>query len=72
MVLARSVDAAMPANANPEIYLPAGTATTVTLAGVNVSGTTGIAGNNTPVPTLSPYTCVSVVIALQGIFPSRN
>lgn len=72
MVLARSVDAAVPANANPEIYLPAGTATTVTIAGVNVSGTTGIAGSNVPVATLSPFTCVSVVIALQGIFPSRN
>lgn len=72
MVLARSVDATVPAASLPEIYLPAGTATTVTLAGVNVSGTTGIAGSNVPVATLSPYTCVSVVIALQGIFPSRN
>ncbi len=72
MVIARSVDAANPANALPEIYQPAGTPTTVTLNGVNVSGTTGIAGSNVPVATLSPYTCVSVVIALQGIFPSRN
>lgn len=72
MVLARSVDAANPASALPEIYLPSGTATTVTLAGVNVSGTTGVVGNNVPVVTLSPFTCVSVVIALQGIFPSRN
>jgi microcystin-dependent protein len=72
MVLARSVDAAPNPVSNPEIYLPAGTPTTVTLAGVNVSGTTGVAGTGVPVATLSPFTCVSVVIALQGIFPSRN
>ena len=71
-VLARSVDAASPPPSIPEIYLPPGTATTVNLAGVNISGTTGVVGNNQPAATLSPYTCVSVVIALQGIFPSRN
>jgi microcystin-dependent protein len=30
------------------------------------------AGNNLPVPVLQPYECVTFIIALQGVFPSRN
>jgi len=30
------------------------------------------AGGNQPVPDIQPYTCVNYIIALQGIFPSRN
>jgi microcystin-dependent protein len=29
------------------------------------------AGGNLPVPTLPPYLCVTFIIALEGIFPSR-
>ena len=34
--------------------------------------TTGITGSNLPTPILQPYLAVNYVIALQGIFPSRN
>ncbi len=32
----------------------------------------GSAGGGTPVPILQPLLCVSFIIALEGIFPSRN
>jgi microcystin-dependent protein len=52
----------------PLIYLPAGTAPNVTLAPTSV----GLTGGNQPFNNLSPYLAVSIVIATQGIFPSRN
>lgn len=57
----------------PEVYLPAGTTPTIAL-GLNIAGSIsiGMAGNSQPHPNLSPYLAVSVCIALQGIFPSRN
>jgi microcystin-dependent protein len=33
---------------------------------------TDLTGSNIPVSTVPPYTCVNFIIALQGIFPSRN
>lgn len=47
--------------------LPVSTTTTV-----NVSGNTGVAGNNLPVPIVQPYVVVNFIIALEGVFPSRN
>ena len=47
--------------------LPATTTTTVA-----VNGPTGLTGSNSPVPVLQPYLAVNYIIALQGIFPSRN
>ncbi|HEY0798501.1 MAG TPA: tail fiber protein [Candidatus Baltobacteraceae bacterium] len=32
----------------------------------------GMTGNNIPVPVLQPYRALNFVIALQGIYPSRN
>lgn len=60
-------------SAVPEVYLPAGTTPTIAL-GLNVAGSiqVGLTGGNQPFSILSPYLAVSVVIALQGIFPSRN
>lgn len=57
----------------PEVYLPAGTAPTVAL-GLNIAGSfsLGITGASQPVSVLQPYQAVTMVIALQGIFPSRN
>ncbi len=57
----------------PEIYLPSSNTPNVAL-GLNISGTVtvGVSGGNQPFSILSPYLAVSVVIALQGIFPSRN
>jgi microcystin-dependent protein len=52
----------------PLIYVPAGTATNVALAPTTI----GLTGNNLPFNNLSPYLAVSIVIATQGIFPSRN
>ena len=34
--------------------------------------TIGMAGGSAPVPTSAPYTCINYIIALQGVFPSRN
>lgn len=34
--------------------------------------TTGSAGNSVPFPTLQPYLALNYIIALQGIYPSRN
>ena len=36
------------------------------------AGTTGSAGSSQPVPNMPPFLCVTFIIALQGIFPSRN
>jgi len=43
-----------------------------TMAPITISGTTGPAGGGASVPTMPPFLCVSFIIALQGIFPSRN
>jgi microcystin-dependent protein len=38
----------------------------------NVSGNTGSAGGSQPHNNMPPYLCVSFIIALEGIYPSRN
>ncbi|OAN63894.1 phage tail protein [Sphingomonas sp. TDK1] len=73
------------ANAGPsqvKIYVPAGTTgTPVNLGGVNITGGTftpqgsvqvGVAGNNIPFSTMSPFLAVQTNIALRGIYPTRN
>lgn len=50
-------------------YAPSASANT-TLPGSN--GNTGSAGNNIPVSVMQPSLAVSFIIALEGIFPSRN
>lgn len=37
-----------------------------------IPGTTGVAGNGQPVENRSPYLVMNYVIALEGIFPSRE
>lgn len=73
-VLARTKDGAIPGPSLPLIYLPSGTATTVNLGGLNVAGTVANAptGGNQPVGIRNPYLGINHLIALQGIFPSRN
>lgn len=63
----------------PLIYAPATSAgTAVNLGGVSVAGSVsgnvavGISGGSQPLSILSPYLCVTTVIAVEGIFPSRN
>ncbi|MBD3730129.1 MAG: tail fiber protein [Sphingomonadales bacterium] len=65
-VIGRSVDLDTAVNANPAIYCPAGTTTDVTIAGIAGGGVSAPFGNR------SPFQAVTHVIALQGIFPSRN
>ena len=54
----------------------AATAATGALAGVTLTGTGAITvtatGGSTPVPIMPPYLVVNFIIALAGIFPSRN
>ncbi len=38
------------------------------LAGV----TTGFAGNSLPHENMQPYLCINFIIALEGVYPSRN
>jgi microcystin-dependent protein len=73
-VLGHSVDGAPNPTALPEIYCPPGTAPNVALAGLNVAGSVGVGltGNGLPVQALPPYLAILNVIAMQGIFPSRN
>ncbi|MGL5669625.1 MAG: phage tail protein [Shewanella sp.] len=39
---------------------------------VAVNGSTNIAGVGTPVPVVQPYLGMNFIIALEGIYPSRN
>jgi microcystin-dependent protein len=40
--------------------------------GLGSGGNTGVAGGSTPHDNMPPYLCVNFIIALVGIFPSRN
>lgn len=55
----------------PLIYCPAGTAATVPLAGAGTV-TNSITGGSQPHNNIQPYLCINFIIALEGIFPSRN
>lgn len=70
--LGRSVDSA--GTALPLIYAPAGTPAGVPLGGMNVAGTVAVspAGGSQPHDNIMPTLVVSAIIALNGIFPSRN
>lgn len=65
------IDGAFLTNAAAAAYATAGTAGQ-NLGGVTASGTAGPAGGNQPFNNLSPYLALNYIIALQGIFPSRN
>ena len=52
----------------PQIYTPAGATTPIALAPTSIGAT----GTSAPFSILPPYQAVTFVIALQGIFPSRN
>jgi microcystin-dependent protein len=71
--LARAVDTGN-VGALPQIYAPTGGTGTVALGGLNVAGTVtnALTGNNIPVSTVTPYLALTALIAIQGIFPSRN
>jgi microcystin-dependent protein len=69
-VLGHTVDVATGGTAHPAIYCPSGTATDAALGGLNVSA--GLTGGGQPFQSLTPYLAITMVIALFGIFPSRN
>jgi microcystin-dependent protein len=51
---------------------PYQSATNTTMNANAVAVTNGISGNSQPTTIIQPYLCVSFIIALEGIFPSRN
>ena len=71
-VLGHAVDISTnTAKAKPAIYCPSGTATAnIPLAGLNASA--GLTGNGLPFEIVTPYLAISMLIWLQGIFPTRN
>lgn len=70
-LLARSADTSS-ASSTPVIYAPAGTTPTTPLGGLNVAGTNSLAGSSEPVGIVQPYLAISFIIAIEGIYPSRN
>ncbi len=70
--------AASPANASlavasvPSTGDPVSTYNTGPLDVTLSSGTVSTIGGSQPHPNIQPYLCVYFIIALQGIFPSRN
>lgn len=63
---------AQPAAGGDPVPLYSTDATTTTLAPFNVMGSTGIVGSNGPVHLRNPYLGTNFIIALEGIFPSRQ
>ncbi len=72
--LARGIDGDGTASAIPFIYAPATPSTPVALGGLNVAGTVAVGptGSNSPVSVLQPYLTLTALIAVEGLFPSRN
>jgi microcystin-dependent protein len=58
-------------SASHEDYAAAGAATGA-MASAPVSGSTGVAGSNQPFSVMQPYLGINFIIALEGIYPSRN
>lgn len=73
-ILAKGVDVDVSPDAIPMLYAPAGSTPVVDLLTIDGSGAVqvGIAGNGIPVGHLPPYNTMNFIIALEGIFPSRN
>ncbi len=69
-VLGHSDDVATGGTAHPAIYCPSSAATDAALGGLNVSA--GLTGSSIPFQSLTPFLTITMVIALFGIFPSRN
>jgi len=65
------LDSSSGSTVNVNTFAAAGTTPAVSLA-VPVTGATGPAGNTQPFSILPPYLAINWIIALEGIFPSRN
>ncbi|MEP9357666.1 tail fiber protein [Sphingomonas sp. KR3-1] len=65
---------------SPRLFVPAGTTggTAVNIGGVSMSGAFGgavnvaINGGSQPFGIMQPYLAITTIIAMQGMFPSRN
>jgi microcystin-dependent protein len=55
-----------PPGTTPTTYFAGSPNTTMSPAAI------GVAGGSQPHNNMSPFTCVNFIIALQGIFPSRD
>ncbi|PJI47494.1 MAG: phage tail protein [Pseudomonas sp.] len=69
-VLATTVDNA--AGAEVKVYGAGPGTTTLAPFNASVSGSTNVVGSNVPFDIHSPYLGVNFIIALEGVFPSRN
>lgn len=58
-------------SASHEDYAAAGSSTGV-MASAPVSGSVGLTGGNQPFSVMQPYLGINFIIALEGIYPSRN
>ncbi len=67
-----AADGNFPATTSSAIYSGSGATANTFTGGVQVSGTTDIAGSNIPLEIMNPYLVVNYSIATSGIFPSRN
>ncbi|MGO4773827.1 phage tail protein [Flavobacterium sp. W22_SRS_FK3] len=67
-----SPDGNFPATATSSIYSGNGATTGTYTGGVDISGSTDIAGSGIPIEIMNPYLVINYSIAIQGIFPSRN
>lgn len=71
-VLAKSVDTT---GSGPEIKIYTATATNTTLKSFNITVPASkltLQGSNQPFTNQSPYLGINFIIALEGVFPSRN
>ncbi len=78
VTLSLNADSNDPTETNPDFAFPAkyanayGTTSNGSMQPPNYSAAISNVGNNIPVPVLMPYTSITFIICLFGIFPSRN
>ena len=70
LVLSTTNDTA--AGAEVDLYSAGPGSTTLAPFNANVTGTTANAGGSQPLPIRNPYLGTNFIIALEGVFPSRN
>ncbi|WP_215398255.1 phage tail protein [Rheinheimera oceanensis] len=71
-VLSTAVDTAVGAEVDLYAPLNSGSSTTLAPFNANITAQGTYTGTNQPVPTRSPYLGMNFIIALTGIYPSRN
>jgi len=69
---AEPTDAVMAGGSGQNIYATGAPDGTTTMNAGMATAVVGMAGGSQPFSVLQPFLCVNFIIALQGIFPSRN